>query len=554
MRGTSHDCIVEPIMLPSVRDRDKRCNAVNPSRNENRPTVSIRTAACARLVHSCGRRRKQVWHDVWLGGEAMSELAYRRARCSQTRGEIERLQSEILAWHRPLWMDLKEKHGRQLNVLLDTLKGALAVLRTELDGAVNCPTAVECYRACRQLDLGVLWVRALWQFFRPKFEQRRDQGLRSVLQAADEIVWACYATAYERLKRKVPPPPLSYVEPQFSPRAIPLDEPPPEFRALDVDFLQDFVAQFPVAVIGLPVGCVKAPWLLANAAHEVGHHLQHELNLVASFGKTLSDAVKVRLGPDHNGQPGKWELWGQEIFADTYALLCVGWAAPRTLAEMELGSAAIGNGSAKYPPTLIRLEWQQAALRALAVDVRRAVGTVMDEELMRAGMVLEPATVVARSLAQPLGEMIPTLKLAAEPPAHAEAGTSGGTKASPSGNPALIEFKELADWSIKSFAIDGSAAKWSEALREGRQLQQPATRRTVMGLVAAGVAAWDGTLDIDDDLTREKEQTTLANAFLTNVRNHAEPGDRNAGPVGASDYGGPLGSLLLGELRKRGTP
>jgi hypothetical protein len=39
--------------------------------------------------------------------------------------------------------------------------------------------------------------------------------VRDLMNAADEVVWALYAAAFDNLGEKVPPPPLPYLEPLF---------------------------------------------------------------------------------------------------------------------------------------------------------------------------------------------------------------------------------------------------------------------------------------------------------------------------------------------------
>src|SRR5204863_117964 len=73
-------------------------------------------------------------------------------------------------------------------------------------------------------------VERVFQYFAGKLDQR-DGALGALLDAADEITYSLYVQAFRGAGLAEPPPPLAYVEPAFSPRALPRDEPPAELRS-----------------------------------------------------------------------------------------------------------------------------------------------------------------------------------------------------------------------------------------------------------------------------------------------------------------------------------
>ena len=81
---------------------------------------------------------------------------------------------------------------------------------------------------------------------------------------------------------------LPYIEPEYSPMAIPRDDPPPDLAPEADSVLAAFLGKLPVPLISLPPLCVTDPWWLILVAHEVGHHLQFDLcggwTLVGTFG------------------------------------------------------------------------------------------------------------------------------------------------------------------------------------------------------------------------------------------------------------------------------
>jgi hypothetical protein len=76
--------------------------------------------------------------------------------------------------------------------------------------------------------------------------------------------------------------------------------------------------QIPVPLVALPPNCSQEPWWLAYIAHEVGHHVQadylRDARLIEIFAEVLTAAGGER-----------WGGWGQEIFADVFSLLAIGY-------------------------------------------------------------------------------------------------------------------------------------------------------------------------------------------------------------------------------------
>jgi hypothetical protein len=435
----------------------------------------------------------------------------------------------LAQWFGKVWdPDFRKRHGRQLELLKTTLTDALETLRGNLERISLAQPTADFYRACRGHELRLLWVRALWSYFLPKFEQRVDSGLQRLLVAADEVVWACYAPAFEVVGRTPPPAPLPYVEPRFSARAIPLDEAPPELRSVDAEFLKAFLARLPIAVLGLPAACVSAPWWLAHAAHEVGHHVQHELGAVTAFEKALGDAARCGPDPLDEELAGRWMLWGEEIFADAYAFLCIGPSALRALADTELSAAALTKNLPRYPATIVRLDWQRRALDKWKI-ASESLGSAMDEklhELAQSGQ-LPADTITAFRQTQRLAEAVLAQKLPVD----------GGQT-----------LPDLTGWDAGPHKTGGDVGAYAGSLRKGAILGEAKNTVTIRQLAAAGVVAWAGTLELDDDATREQEQKQLAAALLENLILHAPPGDRltrAATPDEAKNLGEELGALLL---------
>ncbi len=437
----------------------------------------------------------------------------RRARQAQVSGEFARFGQELEAWF-SRWKSVgleafRVKHGRQMERLKTTLLEAVAGLEGPLRNlSLQLPVS-SLYKECQAYELRLIWLRRIWSYYRGKFEQRLEPDSQRLLAAADEVVWACYAPAFRSLAREVPPPPLPYIEPQFTARAIPMDEPPPELKSdVDDEFREQILALLPVAVISLPPACATAPWWLAVVAHEVGHHLQHELGLVKAFEAILAKE-----------DDAKWLLWNEEIFADLISVLCVGPAAPRALAEVELSSDSIATSYGSYPATIVRLELMRQSLCHLKASPEKALGEAMDELLktIRADL---PTTTA--------GELKAAERVAAG--ALDEPWCEGDT------------LKSMAPWEPAGFMDGGD---WGSRLRNGDKLTAPATPSSVRRLVAAAVAAWDEILELPDDKTAIVEEGNLRKSVTESLLALAEPGDRLGGPQPMEDQGHRLAQLLL---------
>jgi hypothetical protein len=455
-------------------------------------------------------------------------LAYRQSRRAQTLDGWIRLKQEMDDWFATNRdPEFSKRHGRQLRLLEKTISGALDFLRAKIEEISLTLSTSDFYRSCRQHELRLLWVRALWQYFKPKFDQREDAAFQRLLRAADEVVWACYAPAFEKLGQTPPPPPLPYIEPLFTPRAIPLDEPPAELKLVDAEFLKAFLDRLPIAVIGLPPACLSAPWWLAHIAHEAGHHLQHELSLVVPFGKALAQSDDEGAKPLPAGLAGSWALWGEEIFADAHAFLTIGPAASRALADVELSSSEMTVSRGKYPATVVRLNWQRLALDKWNLG-DEALGSEMNAklcELTQPGR-LPPATATAWDKGQRLADTVLGQKL-------------------PLGDGLTIA--ELDDWEAEAYEANAEITEYASSLRRGDTLGKAKSTVTIRHLVAAGVRGWGGTLEVEHLPTREQEQKWLADALIENLIQHAPPGDRaarEATPV-EGRLGEELGALLL---------
>ncbi len=246
------------------------------------------------------------------------------------------------------------------------LRRSLARIRRELDAVPEGDTA---FSRCQALEVQLGVVERFWQFYRDRLDQRGRPSLRRALAAADEIVWSCYTGLGGTDASAVP---LPYAEPTSTPAAMPRTSLPQGARSSD-RLLADLLGRLPLPVIAVPAPMLAAPWWLALLAHEVGHHVQYDLEPdQALVGKT-ADAIARGAGDAAD----RWTPWRYELFADACSVVAIGATAIDAIAELEWSSiVAMCADRAAYPPTVVRLSVmcamaEQLGLAAPALGAER---------------------------------------------------------------------------------------------------------------------------------------------------------------------------------------
>ncbi|MEU8242654.1 hypothetical protein AB0C07_30740 [Actinoplanes missouriensis] len=278
-------------------------------------------------------------------------------RVGESIDEVDRFVTELDAWLGSA-PGLLGRHGTQLSTLSEVLRPALLRNREQLAGIDTGGDAGEVYDACRRADRRTVFGRRLWQWFAVRFDQRRDPRVRDVLRAADEVVWSCWAPAWQLTGAGRPgPAPLPYLDPQISASTTPRQDVPHDLAAVRDSELAAQVRAMPVPVIALPERVAWRPWWLVLLAHETGHHVQFELtpDAGAAAGDVVAEAA-ARAGADDDEALG-WRRWSAEMFADAYAAVLVGPAITWAVGELELraGDGVLRSPAPGYPPPLVRL-------------------------------------------------------------------------------------------------------------------------------------------------------------------------------------------------------
>ncbi|HEX2911218.1 MAG TPA: hypothetical protein VH186_10450 [Chloroflexia bacterium] len=295
------------------------------------------------------------------------------------RKKYESIEAELQAWKTLSSSPPLDKHYSQVQRLANALQGMVEVVKGEVDRLEQPADQVIFFKQAQRAEFLILEVHRTWNFFREKLVFRQSPPFNEVLEALDEFVWACYSPVIEVAKapRTTPPgppfieaeavrePPLTFFNSDWSPAAsarlapLPLEEtadsgeaPNPQARKLSATRLVTLL----IPVIALPwfnVTFLPESLLLA---HETAHLLDFDLNLSDNISRNLR-AAGPAIAPERLEQ--YWLPWSAEIFADLFAVVCLGPAfagALQTLLTRSPNEVLHAlDGQNHYPPHHLRV-------------------------------------------------------------------------------------------------------------------------------------------------------------------------------------------------------
>jgi hypothetical protein len=458
-----------------------------------------------------------------------------RVRQETTHLELEQLDGEFRAW-------LKERRRKdqfaqyktQLDAIESVVTGAVRELATATDALDANRSQGEIYEECRLLEVRIVWLRRVWQFFRDKFDQRDDPLLGPLLKAADEVVWSCYHQIFVQaqvrgLSLLQGPAPLPYVESQFSPEAFPSELVPPGLKDLGLggSFLRDHLNRLPIPVVRLPPACAGSPWLLVYIGHEIGHHVQYRLTDDLQTLQAIRERVEAAVEADgaNPADVAVWGRWSVEIFADIFSVLVMGHWAVRAMAELEFAPPeTMLKRRPLYPAPLVRL-------RLLAETADR-LGLHGTETLCQAGVSQVDAADANCDLARVRCVVDVFMKTLP-------------------GLPVTLE--ELCGFRADEFRRGGAVDRWRRALRGLEDRSVESTLRAARVVASASLAAWCEVNRVDDARGRADDRAALASRTVDLIARSREEGTRadRTTDVDSSVFGYELAQVLLAADRRQ---
>lgn len=236
-----------------------------------------------------------------------------------------------------------EKHHSQIRRVALTIETAAGKVAEELKKSVDENTVLDNARRLEQLTID---LHSLWEFYRGKLLMRATDPFRRHLVMADELAWACYEPALDRIDSLRKEPPLTFFNTATSPYMLPRDQ---SYRAfVDASRLRNEDALKLLKALPIPV--IGIPWFQSShlpdvliVAHEVGHHVE-ELGLTTDLETAIAGANVAA------GHAEAWKKWGGEVFADVYATLALGPGFTTALADfLATGRASIETEARRAP-------------------------------------------------------------------------------------------------------------------------------------------------------------------------------------------------------------
>lgn len=412
-------------------------------------------------------------------------------RIDETLDGVEHLQTAMEAWfsHR-IYADQLGQYSTQLERLHGVLEPSIGRVRSEVETLRSLGRTGEIRAECRRNDRRTHLLERYWRYFAEKWDQR-DHAYEQTLLAADEIVWSCWSPTFKAAGESIAAAPLPYIEPFYTPRAIPRTSPPPDVQRAD-PLLRSALETMPVPLIGLPPVVHARPWLLAVLAHEIGHHVQRDL-AGGAFFKALPAALDEAASRQDRPTVGWRRSWHEELFADAFSILSVGPAAAAATAEM-LGTdeSLMLTEDDAYPSTAIReLLMDRILLRCGNAAAERVPGYAAPD---LAEYELPENKEELRTCAR-------THELALESVAQLLMSDLIGN------NRALAT---LCGWQPERHATQGEVDRWRQTLSSNTPLVPDVRQHAARSVVAGGFAAWQVFCVEDDPVKRADQRDRLA--------------------------------------------
>ncbi|MGD0704693.1 MAG: hypothetical protein ABSA02_32995 [Trebonia sp.] len=404
--------------------------------------------------------------------------------------------------------DVRRQYWTQLAALERVLQPGIARVQDDVDKIRRLPRTGDVHAACRRNDRRVHLLDRYWRYFGDKWDQRDDKEVGLTLLAADEVTWSCWATPFNVSGTTVAPAPLPYLEPFYTPRAIPRTKPPADVQRADA-LLRSALETLPLPVTGLPPVVHSRPWWLASLAHENGHHLQRDFaggSIYTSLGAVLEIAARA------DAEPASWRGWHEEIFADACSVLWLGPSAAVATAEMlQTADALMLAEDDTYPSVVVRQRLMEQMLADAACQREASVPAFRPDSL--ADFELDPTDEPLRTRARTRLDVVKPV--AGELMRRAMDGDTS--------------LPALCDWAADRYAGDGEVAFWrDELLRDGKDPLPETEPHTARTALAGGVAAWQAIAAHKDAVWRADARHRLA-ARMTSLLPLCRPEGRRGG-------------------------
>jgi hypothetical protein len=452
-------------------------------------------------------------------------------RVRQSSLELARLSGEVAQWQKHRTDEDCDPAGKfrgqyqtQVARIVDEVNRAAAAIDGLIRATADTPGATmslaAVYQECARHDRRIIWLRRAFDFFREKFDQRDNPGLKSCVRAADEVLWSCYKPFFQATGKSLPPAPLPYIENTYSPAAVREDDSSHLEKSSEIEEgpLKPFFVSLPIPLLQLSPTSVTAPWAHVLIGHEAGHFIQDHAMPDGEYRRVFRERVQeIARNTGGEDYAKAWGRWAPEIFADLYSVLTMGRAAVWTIAQFELARPGkITTRASSYPSALTRTR----LLAGFASQAGLPAGDTVEQELgidpasaadsAEARKDLEIAYAVAALIREPLpGASVGWYQLISPDPAAWKPGSG--------------------------FDEPGEVLQWAEALTGQRQKQDSKTLTGARRVAAGTAQAWSELVRSDDTTERQLRIQSVESKAFNRMIACSEPGTRAAGAPGVPD-------------------
>lgn len=421
---------------------------------------------------------------------------WERRKREEITAKLESLQTDLKHWSSrsekgtPL-----EKHNSQIR----RLERDFLPVAGRLVAEAKVDTVAERWRLLERAAQDLLSV---WGYFRDKLALRLVPDYGQYLAAADDFAWACYRPALLAAeggkvdRAAVREPALTCLEDVGSPFSLVRGS---SYEG-ELSAAPGLSASSRSLLRQLPVPIIALPWFQLQhlpdslvIAHEVGHHVFHDLEIAEEVEQALRDA---------DAQAAR-STWAEEMFCDVFGTVRAGGAFVMSLADFLRVADVAADASDSYPPTTTRLA---VCLAVLELD---AIGSVEVAHALRTNWAAE-------------GLHIPT--------------DAAATAASVAKTMATTQFTNLGASLVKLEAFTGGLElQKDEDATELLALRSSRTR-DVRVLLAAAATAF-----VSNPETYRKRK--VGNSVLEAARSIREPGVRGSFAGASADEPAPPAAL-----------
>ncbi len=261
----------------------------------------------------------------------------------------ESLREDLAAWQQATEGPPLNKHASQVGGIVGQLTEALAGLEASVPEA-----------APGELEQVIGDYLHIWDFFRSKLALRYVPWYQPLLAAADDLAWAAFQpmrdAAAGHVLGELREPPLVYFSRDVIPFTVTRGQNYQNLLprgGLWTERSEAIAGHLVVPVVSLPWQRFSSLSVLLSVAHEVGHVVVSDLDLLPMLQARLADATLSA------ARRPLWSAWLEEVFADIFsavvcgssvALSMVDQLAPEPMLAGVMGQPDPG----PYPPVELR--------------------------------------------------------------------------------------------------------------------------------------------------------------------------------------------------------